>query len=70
METLQTMENLIVKNSFDIDEDVLYIKRNDSDWDHASYVFFEDVKNRKVNSLSEKQRNWLDKIAAMLLRYN
>jgi len=55
------MSNL-VKDEFSIDEDELYCKSKVSGYWSSADKFFGQVKDQPVSSLSDKQKDWLDKI--------
>ena len=55
-------EHKKVTEVYAIDEDELLELRTESAYWEASYSFYMEVKNRSVESLSDKQIEWLDRI--------
>lgn len=61
-----------VKDSFQIDETLLFklvdyeIRNSDKDFFQKSSKFYFDVKERSTNTLSDKQRDWLNEIDSIL----
>lgn len=55
-----------VENSYDIDEDTLYDKSESSEFWANSYRFYVGIKKKVVDSLSDRQLDWLEKIEASL----
>lgn len=51
-----------VSEAFDIDEEELSYKAESSDYWKSSYDFYKQVKDRVATSLTERQRDWLNKI--------
>ena len=56
------MQRRLVKDAFDIDEDELLLKSEESDYWQGSYDFYVENKNHPVHYMSEKQEEWLNKI--------
>lgn len=57
----------VAENFCDIDEDVLYDKSKDNNYFAEAYRFYKDVQHRDVDSLTEGQYDWLNKIEEDLL---
>lgn len=53
---------MLVKDDFDIDADLLYQKSQENDYWNSAHSFYEDVKEKPTNNLTDRQRNWLIKI--------
>lgn len=52
-----------VREVYIIDEDLLHSKTHESKYWKTCYNFWEEVKNKKIPELTEKQLEWLDKIS-------
>ena len=51
-----------VKEVYDIDEDVLYDRTQRSEYWLDCESFYHKIKNRLANTLTEKERDWIEKI--------
>jgi hypothetical protein len=57
-----------VETTYNIDEDTLADKSEESDYWGRSYSFYQDVRQKDVDSLSSSQTAWLDRIEKGLNR--
>lgn len=55
-------DNADVESVYDIDEDALALKADENEYWASCYKFYKENKERKVAFLSQKQRDWLEKI--------
>lgn len=53
---------MTVEIDYYIDEDEFYEKSKDSDYWGSAYDFYQDIKDRDVDSLTERQLEWLERI--------
>lgn len=60
------VKNDQVKSFYGLDEDVLHAKATNSSYWKTCFNFWEQVKDKKVTDLTEKQIEWLDKITSEL----
>ena len=52
----------LVKDNYNIDEEILLEKSEESDYWEKSYNFYMQVKEYPIDRLSFSQEDWLDKI--------
>lgn len=51
-----------VSEFYEIDEDELEAKSEESSYWENSYFFYLEVKNKPVDNLSDRQKDWLESI--------
>lgn len=56
------IENARICELYEIDEDALYCKADESEYWSSCASFYESVKNKRIDLISQKQRDWLEKI--------
>lgn len=55
-----------VKDNYVLDEDLLHTKADNSSYWKTCCSFWDQVKNKKINDLTGKQVDWLDRISEEL----
>lgn len=59
---MKDRENQKVRDVYDIDDDWLYEKSEESDYWQNSFDFYNEVAGMRCKYLTEKQVSWLNKI--------